>query len=418
MKIKSKKISICVLIFTLLLFISILLIFLFNNSNESNEKNEEHTLELDRKERDALERMQDEEIRKNKETKEQQEKNKDESNKENNLIKQKEEYFKEKEIKEKEHKEKYLKEKNELDEKLIKLGFVKNNNCYNITEDKDICYSNNIYEVVIRERDDISFTKNIDKNNLINYDCKSDLSFIGDLLDNNELSKHSNYTCKLINMIGKHYSNSFNIEIDGLYFYISDYSDKLRYNISLASYSDIFYPSDINAIINKSDTEDSYIVKQEIYDLAMIENKKFFYYYDYINMYFNKNSNNICNINYHNNEGYTMESSFCHGGTSNTYYQFDYYKFDKEKYNSITNNIKGAYFKEMYLNIISNDLNYFSKKLNSTIELNDYNKQLLTKFVNNNELDISLNINDTIKINIKYYPNYYFKNYKIEYILQ
>lgn len=414
---KSKKNIIGVLIFTFLLS-SLIIIISFNKINPTIKLEEEQNDEYKRKQRDELEKKQDEEIKKEKERKIEQEKQKEDPKNENGLAVQKNEYYNEKKKENKEQEEKFLKIKNELSENLLKLGFIKNDNCHNIIWDKDICYSNNIYEIVNHEYNNISFTKNINNDDLINYDCKCDISFIANLFDNNELSNNSNYICKVINMIGKKYSSSFNIKIGGLYLHISDYSDKLKYDISYLSYDDIFYPSDINSIINNQDKEDSYIIKKEMFDLSMLENKKYFNYYDYIDRYFNKNSNNICNINYQSNNGYTMESSFCHGGTSNTYYIFNYNKFNENNYNAITIDIKGNYFKEMYYEIINNDLNYFSKKLNIVLELNDYNKQLLTKFVNNDELDISLSIDDNININIKYYPNYYFKDYKIEYIIK
>ena len=421
----SKKI-IYVLGFTFLLSSLIIFLSIYNNNN--SKKNDtslniekEQKEDSERRQRDELERKQDEEIKKEQEIKIKQEKEmkeKEELKKKKELEIQKEAYRNEKEKKRKENEEKFLKIKNELGENLLKLGFIQKDNCYSIFWDKDICYSNNIYEIVNHEYNSISFTKNVNEKDLINYDCKNDVTFIANILDNNELSINSYYICKVINLIGNRYSSSFSIKIGGLYLDISDYSNKLKYNISNSLYNDTFYPNDIRSIINSEGKENSYVIKKEMFDLAMLDNKKYFDFYDYINTYFNKNSNNICNVNYHSSNGYIMDSSFCHAGTSNTYYQFNYHKFDEQNYNSIIIDIKGEYFKKMYFDIINNDLNYFSNKLNLTLELNDYNKQLLTKFVNNDELDISLSISDNIIINIKYYPNYYFRDYKIEYIIK
>lgn len=398
-------------IIVITLLIVLLSIILRTNDKEKNANQ--------RIQRNELEKKQDEELRKEKEK---QQKLEEEKRNEQILIEhkkieeEKNNYYNEINNKMKMEKEQFQIERNNLENKLKLLGYKREEKCYDVFYEDDICYSNNMYEFVIKNNS-VSFAKNINVESLKNYDCTNDVKLIESFFNKSEIMNYSNLICSLINMIGNNNFSSFNIDLDGLYLFISNYSSNLKYNIDYSiSYNyEMLYPSDINSIVN---SKNNLYTKKEMFDLAVTNNKKYFKYYDFINTYFDKNNNIFCNINYKTNDGYIMKSSFCHGGTSNTYYKFNYNKYNNDNYDYIETDIKGINFRELYLNIINNDLEYFSKKLNTKIELNDYNKNLLTKYVSNNELDLSLDINDNITLDIKYYPEYYYQDYKLKYIIK
>lgn len=406
-----------VLIITLSISIFLILIIAFLAISHRKEKETFNQEEYERYLRDQEEKRQDEEMQKEKEMEEQRQIEEEKNRIYNEKINYREEMDHLKEKREENYKNAIA----NLEKNLLELKYAKNSNCYNKIYDEDICFSDNNIEVVYSKKiNRLEISKEINYSDLKNYDSKNDLELIGKLLNNEKIKDNSNEINNLLKKISEGYFDSFTVDIDGLYINISNYYSDLSYTISPSIFFDydVLKLSYIGSIIRNKDKPNSYIEKKVLYDFAMSFNKNNYKYYDYATHLFDSNSNNICNINYSQNDGFLMESDYCHGGTSNTSFSFNYQKYNDIDYNTITISIKGDYFKKEYLDIINKDLKYFSNKLNSKLELTANNKKELSEFVNKDSLDLSLEVNNKFEIKITYKPSSYYKSYDIEYIIK
>ena len=311
----------------------------------------------------------------------------------------------EKERKEQEKKEEKENKLNNINNKLSEFGFIKKE-CDNIRNEY-YCYSNNEWQVMIEDDLDLSFKKSVNYGEINSYDTTSDLAYIDDILEtNNKYVSLSSSNNIMFSLLFNKTINNFHLEVNNIKTSISQSKSTITYSIDSAykqSY-DSFNKVNLDIILNNTNL---YNVRKELYDLALSYNKDYFKFYDYPYMYFNESSNNnVCAITFSENKK-TSKSSYCNGGTSNTYFDFSENKAATNDFIEIY--IREKYFNEMYLDIINNDLNYISNKTGFESILDDANKEQLINYVNNKDKKLNLIINDHISIDLEYRTNYFVK---------
>lgn len=404
MNLTSRKIVIIVGFFCIISFPFILYSLIKNNANKINE---EELKENRRLKRDEDERRQYEEQLRDEQEKEEQ--------------KKEEQRRKIIEEQDKIHEENKHINDNILDN-ILKNGFIENSDnekCLNYER----CFSNGVYNISYQDNGYIrvTFKKKIDRTSLKTYDSLNDLKFIDNLYGKEYLSTLYEGINLLINSFSLGYSSNFNININGMYVYVSCYSDSLEFTISPElnivplDYNFSYLDTIINE--NKYNADKTYILKKQYYDFAMSYNKKYFKFYDIAYNYFNNNSINICDINFSTKNYYSFESSFCHGGSSDTSFSFSYDDRLNSNYDTVLVDVKGEYFKKAYLEIIKKDLAYFQKKLGKKFDLTKNIENQIKTYVDNNQENFELTISDGFTIKIKYNYSYYYKDYQVSYII-
>ena len=313
-----------------------------------------------------------------------------------------EEERKREEKEKKEEKENYL---NHLKNRLSEFGYI-STNC-DITRENHFCFTNNEWKVTIEDDFDLYFIKSVNFKEINSYDTTSDLAYIDDILEtNNKYVSLSSSNNTMFSLLFNKTINNFHLEVNNIKTSISQSKSTITYSIDSAykqSY-DSFNKVNLDIILNNTNL---YNVRKELYDLALSYNKDYFKFYDYPYMYFNESSNNnVCTITFSENKK-TSKSSYCNGGTSNTYFDFSENKAATNDFIEIY--IREKYFNEMYLDIINNDLNYISNKTGFESILDDANKEQLTNYVNNKDKKLNLIINDHISIDLEYRTNYFVK---------
>ena len=291
--------------------------------------------------------------------------------------------------------------------KIEKNGFKKISNhkyCYSA----DYCYSDGYMEVEVDpSRPYVYFyvaSKREDRNT---YDVKKDLSILANVYDKQSILSFSEGINKLLNQ----YDDSILIETDLVRLQIFPLTNYIEYLLSNPiSYEDLsLRPTYVDSIIFETDNGKE---KRDFYDFSMINNYKYFDFYDYV--YNHIENGNVCSIKLVDDSGYTFDSDYCHGGTSNINYIFSY-SFIKPDYKSVYVDVKGSYFKESYISFIKKDLEYFSNKLNKKFELSQDEIEKLNYFIKDNQSTFWTVVNDKVIIDIKYFDSNYFKDYIITY---
>ena len=300
-----------------------------------------------------------------------------------------------------------------LENKLLERGYSKSKKCYNQDENDIYCYTNGKYEVIYDQHSKVSFSKKVLKNKLDDYNSEDDFTYIGELLDY-DLSFLSSDVNKLLYFISKNYFDSISININGISMDIDIFSSNLVYEFDTYynnSY-DYYYPLSISTIVYDSNLSISKIaeIRKTLYDIAISNNKKLFSYYDYPYLLFNQDINHICGISINEKDGKNMSSSFCHGGTSNTYFRFEN-SYKNNEFIKVT--IKENFFKDHYLEIINRDLKYIGDKLEKEIILDNEIKDKIINYMSNDHEPLLLTINENVEINIKHQYNYYYLQYNI-----
>ena len=292
--------------------------------------------------------------------------------------------------------------------------YEQRDNCYNQVQNKDICYYNNEYTFILKNDNYIQVTKEI--NDLNNFDSKKDLDFFEELIDSKNYSIHANNLNNLSKSIANNKIYSYKIKTNPFEFSQARYSKTAIYTLRLLSYNyeNKFLPVEIDATLNNQET--LHEGKKDLYEAIASYNKDLLMFYDFPYIHFNKEDNNICKINYHDKSRYTMESSFCHGAASNTSFAF---KIETEiDYNYLELNVKGSYFREMYLDIINKDINYINEKINSNIKLYESHMTSITNYISNGfNYKYNLKINNDLEIELIHPSDdtndYYIIRYKI-----
>ena len=309
---------------------------------------------------------------------------------------------------------KYKENVSNLGEVLLDKGYQKKDDCSDLSDKDDVCYASNQFEIVIDKQLNVSFTKSNVKN-VSNYDSTNDLKQIGEILDYDTLSDNANSINKILNMISKNLISSFNIDTSGLYIHISYYSN-LKYDFRTTINREDFdnlMPTEINLSMKDEKSSNSYIVKKDIYDMLVSNNKKYLKYYDYPYLHFNKDSNNFCEIEYHEKDGYTVKGSFCHYGSSTTSIEIS--SDNKENYDFISLSIVSNYFESNYKNIINNDLIYILDKLDLSYKIDNKLFDEIDDFMKKEGRDLKTNLTDNIELSINR-TNY--NRYNLKYIIR
>ena len=309
-----------------------------------------------------------------------------------------------------------------LESVLLELDYQKRDECYHYIKNIDsYCYSNGNLEVIKSNRGTVSFSKLINNKNLANYKSKSDLESISEILEYESISSMYSNVDKVISLISEGATESVSLFVDEYYLNISKYTSHLVYEFNNPLWHNtfnVFYPVEIT-FYNGSEASNSQITKmrKELYDMAIASNKKYFKFYDYPYLFFNKETyNNYCYIDINNKEdkdGYLMSSSFCHWGSSNT--SFDFEK-TSDNYDYVKIGVRDKYFEDNYLEIIKRDLEYFKNKLDKELQLDDSNIDKLVSFMQSKENTVLIMVNDDLIIHINrsvktsklFYLNYEF----------
>ena len=337
--------------------------------------------------------------------------------------KEEEQKAKEEEEKEREEEEKYQKEIKKQEEqikrlndnivdKLINIGFKPFKDENYCTMEGEECYSNGTYIAEYNESiKRVTFIKIGDKFDFKTYNCKDDLEFLGKLYNKPSLSRIADKANTIINK----YNDDITINIDNMFiqtFFIGEPEYVVSAGIfSNANELNISY---VSSIVDSKNEERVNSIKS-FYDLSMFENKKYYKYNDYLSKHFNiREMSNVCGMKIIGKNHYNLDSSFCHGGTSDTEFEYSYSRTSPEEDNILID-IKGDYFKEVYMDIIESDLDYFEEKLNYKFEISDTSKKEIDDFIKNQKDKIAIIVNDKMTIIIEYKKNYYFKNYYLTY---
>ncbi len=424
---QDKKIVIYICAFFAFLFT---LTFIYNNvsTNETNDKRRMSD-EEERRQTEEIIRKKKEEANKqennqnNNQENETQENNDDEEQKKREEKRQElerkreeekyREYIKQEELKEKE----IFKEKN-LISKLSKYNFkeVQDDKC--LSDQR--CFENNDYYAYI-SNGFVNFDIKVTKDEVLKYDCTKDLEMFKDIFEKDNFPKLSSKINYFIRIFPKEGLSSMNFKFNRLSIYMSYYGSDLHYRISRGINIDDNYEIDyVDSIIDKQPVNINLINerKTDLYNFLIDDNKSSFFYYDYFYNYFNEAILDVCSIVIEGKDDYIINSSFCHGGTSNTYLEIEKKGYPNEEPFSVKIDFKGDYFIKNFVNVISNDLKYFSNKNGMTYELSDENKTKLTEFINSKSTSIDLVINDSMSINITYKPDNYYKDYYVKYIIK
>ncbi len=299
-----------------------------------------------------------------------------------------------------------------MDEKLYSLGFVDD------TSDRcryfEKCFKKDNYFITYNT---MSTLLNIyvdgTKDNIKNHNYTKDFELLDEMY-NRKINISDNIK-KLINDFDRFNFHNINIETDNMYVRIAYYYDGLEYTISpryISEEKTIFKPISLDTIISSLKDNDKTNFMKRLYDISMENNKQYFKYNDYFYVALKNTSKDLCSVGYI--EGnYSFSSSFCHGGTSDAYYRFNYSK-SKSEYDQIILNYKGNYFSDYYLNIIKNDLEYFSKKLNTKLSLSKENTSLIKDFMNKESHNETIIISPKLSIDLEM-TNYSVRNYNITY---
>lgn len=370
-----------------------------------NNKNKE---QQDKEYWDEVEKKQDEEIRR-------QETEQEEIRRQENLEYEMEQ--KRKEIEEKIKREKEER-KQQIGDMLRNKGFNELNSCDENNKDS-ICFKKGDMLVSVDGSVWTTYYKRVQ--NLNNYQCNEDIKLINDTYDKKISGKLTNKICKIINSLSIDTILGFNINTNDLYINIANYGKDLEYNVS-DGIKDEIDGIELNyidtIIVSNKDNEKDNSIKELFYNTLMEEVKGKYRFYDYYNNVLNNGITNVCKVEYYNKNKYNFNSDFCHGGTSDTSFELEFKGVDTLEDDRVKINYKGEYYKNAYLELLKKDLDYFKNKLKINIDLSDENINRLKEFVEKDEKDLTLEINNNIKINIRHYPDYYYKDYEITYSIR
>lgn len=292
-----------------------------------------------------------------------------------------------------------------IEVKLMMLGFNRDND----SKCRDKCYKNNTYYIEYDSQiHRLDITKNVGKDNIKNYDAKDDILLIKSIYDKPGIINQTSNINKMIHSFSSD-MHSFNMNIEGVYLDVFNFGDELEY-ITSAKYGEeyMFKPDYIDLSENYTNDKEKAKTERLFYDIAMENNKQYFKYYDYIYAHYEKDLDNLCEVNYTNN-GYSFESDYCHGGTSTINYRFGK-AYDRNTLVKIK--LKKEYFEEKYSDILKTDLNYFNNEYTPSL------KDKIITFIRSDSKEITININSNldVKISKKFYEVVSY--YEIEYLFK
>lgn len=263
------------------------------------------------------------------------------------------------------------------------------------------------------------FYKDVKESSLEGYALEEDVAFFEELYDFTISEDLINQLKDYIGTFKHNSTDNFNIYIDDLYFSF-DWrsgngwnSDYIEYMFDKRDYNDYesLTPERIDIFNSGNSNEAKNNNRKALYEIIMNNNNKEHYTYnDYAPIHFEGNSEDICNIEYITKEGYTFEGSFCHGGTSTTYFKVESGREDEQDYDRVILEMEPEVFKEKYMEILNKDLEYFNSRLETNYKLtnNDNNMTNLRNIVENKTEKVSLTLSDSFQIDIEFkYDDYY-----------
>ncbi len=426
--IKDIIITVCVTI-GVIVVVSFYGVYSYNKSlNEpSNDNNNQNTnTNNSRYSSDELERKQDEEMRrkeamenekKEKETVEEKNDQNEISEQEKIKIEKAKELFNEAKIiydKQQDGNRQIREQFNNVNKNLIdrikQMDYVETtDNC----NDSNTCYTNGTYTVENYKDVYFTFHKSLDPTLHNIYNTKGDFDYLSSIYGLTFTDELISTVNKFLNSAeGLYSSESINIDSNGINVHFRYDNKEISYMVDDSLYDLInkvnyfdgsFYDYDFSKVNSE---------RKKYYDYIANYNKANYTYYDIVDLYFSRKSESICNIKIDEKNYFSIDASLCHQGSSDTYFKFDYIVDFLRVYDTITIDFNKDYFKANYLDIINNDLKYFSNKLGYSVTLNNDNINKINNYINNNEKSSKIIINDDFKIEIS--SNYF---YSLKYII-
>ena len=301
-----------------------------------------------------------------------------------------------------------------LEKTLKDIGYTKAQDDKRCLKDEK-CFVNKVY-FIHYSNVWLRIEREIKANNLKDYDSKGDLLLIGKLVNDESLSKRK----KIFNELFHKFNHTngihdFFIHIDG--YIISTYyslNNTLEYSIG-TNYNnpkeyDFTY---LDTILNDTKSDKANKIRKELYEFSIKNKKEYFPYYDLASYYFDLGNNELCDfeIEYKN---YIFRSSFCHGGTSNTLYEFE----TKENYknqDTILITVRPTLFEKDYLKLLQHDLKYINDKTNNNFKLTKTDLREVKKVVSNTKESYTFVIDYKLEVTVSFNKNSKF--YTVKYLL-
>ena len=113
-------------------------------------------------------------------------------------------------------------------------------------------------------------------------------------------------------------------------------------------------------------------------------------------------------------EGYIFKSSYCHGGTSNTYYEFTKRENYKNQ-DTILVTIRPELFEKEYLKMLSRDVKFINNKTDNNFKLTKEDLKEVKKVASNTKDSYTFVIDYKLEITVSFNKNSKF--YTIKYVI-
>ena len=302
-----------------------------------------------------------------------------------------------------------------LDKTLKEMGYTKVNDDKRCLKD-ETCYSNKVYFIRYGNNVLLQVAKDIKPEKLKNYDSKGDLLLLGKLLNEESLSKRTKIFNELFHKFNHEKGiHNFFLHLDG--YMISTYyslNNTLEYTIA-KNYSDIneYDFEYLDTILNDYKSDKANKLRIDLFEFAIKNKKKYFPYYELVNTYLDYGNNNLCSFNIE-HEGYIFKSSYCHGGTSNTYYEFTKRENYKNQ-DTILVIIRPELFEKEYLKMLSRDVKFINNKTDNNFKLTKADLKEVKKVASNTKDSYTFVIDYKLEVTVSFNKNSKF--YTIKYVI-
>ena len=299
------------------------------------------------------------------------------------------------------------KKQQKLESKLLSMGFQDANNEEMCSSDKR-CYYKEPYLVSIDSR--VTISKNIE--DIDDYNIDEEIKLVEEIYGDYNIHIKQDIMNNIINNYFNKGINSFTMEYYKYYLNVIYLSKKLSLIVSEKSKNEGENIYDFSTIID-TDAKNAMDIRKDFYNIIIEDNKELNQYTDFAYMHFDNDKENLCEVNYSYGTN-QFNSSFCHGGTSNTYYKID--KVQSSNAIKFEIMLKGDYFEKDYKKIINNDLKYINKKtgINYSIPEN-IEKEIDVFIINLDDTKEEYYLGEGLYVGFKRIMNPNFRYYMITY---